>query len=227
MVNSGKTNLLCISDALNHRPAAYIEDSDGQVIKFGKTMKVLGYTFSDRPNVAAHVKDTVKKTRMRYWILTNLKKIGFTREELVAVYKNSVLPIPEYCAPVYHSLMTDVQDQEMERAQVGALRAIYGYGDSARTLRQKSDLRTLREQRVALSDNFANKCLENLRFKGWFPLKTGRRSARSGELYQEFPAKNDRLANSPLYFMRRRLNGKEGKKYGERNRVYRENFAVE
>lgn len=39
-------------------------------------------------------------------------------------------------------------------------------------------------------------------------------------------AKTDSLKNSPLFYMRRRLNGKPGKEYGERNRTYRENFDI-
>ena len=55
---------------------------------------------------------------------------------------------------------------------------------------------------------------------------TGRRSARGGGIYEEKQAKTDRLRNSPLYYMRRRLNGKPGKEYGERNKIYRDNFGL-
>ena len=40
--------------------------------------------------------------------------------------------------------------------------------------------------------------------------------------YQETFARCDRLRNLPLHYMRRRLNGKAGKEYGERNRCYRD-----
>ena len=52
------------------------------------------------------------------------------------------------------------------------------------------------------------------------------RRGRQGDKYVEFFAKCDRLRNSPLYYMRRRLNGKEGKKYGEKNSQYRVNFGL-
>lgn len=190
-------------------------------------MRVLGFHFSDKPTVALHLHKTMKKMRMRYWFLANLKKIGFNNEELVKVYKTNILPLADYCAPAYHSLMTDEQDQLMENTQIGALRRIFGYGKSARKLRQEAGMTTLRERRIELTDRFAQKCVGNQRFADWFPKNNTRRLGRNSETYKEYYARCDRLKNSPLFYMRRRLNGKEGKVYGERNRVYRENFHVD
>ena len=72
-------------------------------------------------------------------------------------------------------------------------------------------------------DNFAAKCLTSRRFMKWFPLeKSGRSGGRRGELYHEDFARCNRLKDSPIFYMRRRLNGKEGKTYGERNKQYRD-----
>ena len=78
---------------------------------------------------------------------------------------------------------------------------------------------SLRDRRVELCDKFANKALKT-RFARWFPLRPGR-STRVSEVYLEEYARCNRLLDSPLFYMRRRLNGKEGKKYGERNKEYR------
>ena len=226
VVNSLKTNLLCVSDALNYTPQTFILDSDNNRIDSTDSMKVLGFYFSDKPTVELHVSIVIKKLRQRNWVLYHLKKLGFTNEELVKVYKTVILPIADYCCPAYHSMLTDLQDQLLERAQVGALRAILGYGLTATQLRQEASVTTLRERRIRLTDNFANKCLTSDKFKHWFPLSEGRRSGRNSEQYREFFAKSDRLKNSPLFYMRRRLNGKPGKSYGERNKKYRENFGL-
>ena len=227
VVNSAKTKLLTISDALHYRPRAFIFDTDGTKIESGDTMNILGFHLSDRPGVHAHIEITTKKMRLRYWTLYHLRRVGFTSSELVAVYKSMIRALADYCCPAYHSLMTDVHDQQMERTQVGALRSIFGYNFTATELRSEAGVTTLRERRIQLTDKFANKCLNNDRFKVWFPENESRRSARNGDKYKEFFAKSDRLKNSPLYYMRRRLNGKPGKLYGERNRKYRENFALE
>ena len=221
-VNESKTNLLCVSDSLNFKTLTYIEDTNGDRIDCVESMRVLGFYLSDRTGVAEHVKQTVKKMRQRYWVLYHLRALGFNEDELLRVYMSNILPIADYCCPAYHSLMSDIQDQELENAQIGALRQIYGYGLSARKLREKASLQTLRNRRVELTDKFARKCLSSERFKDWFPLKSGRASSRHPETYEEEFAKCDRLKNSPLFYMRRRLNGKDGKVYGQRNREYRE-----
>ena len=88
-------------------------------------------------------------------------------------------------------------------------------------MRDLAGVTTLRERRVQACDKFAKKCLSSTRFSGWFPYKQSLRGRR-GEVFQEEFARCDRLRNSPLFYMRRRMNGKEGKKYGERNRIYRD-----
>ena len=89
-------------------------------------------------------------------------------------------------------------------------------------MRDLAGVTTLRERRIQACDKFAKKCLGSGRFSKWFPVRTGRASARRGEVFTEEFARCDRLKNSPLFYMRRRLNGKDGKKYGERNKIYRD-----
>ena len=161
--------------------------------------------------------------RQKNWALRHLKSVGFNEQELVRVYLSSVVPIADYCCAVYHSMLTDEQDEALENAQVAALRAIFGdYKLSARKLREKSGVKTLRQRRIEQCDKFAAKCAASDKFSHWFPLRGGRTSERSGEKYQETYARCDRLKNSPIFYMRRRLNGKPGKIYGERYRIYRE-----
>lgn len=222
VVNTLKTNLLCVSDALQYKAVAFIVDEEGNRIESTDEMRVLGFYFGCKPTVDNHVQHVTSSLRRKFWALRHLDKLGMSEENLVKVYKCSILPIADYCAPAYHSMLTDAQDQSLEQAQVGALRCIFGYGISGRKMRQKSKVQTLRERRVMLTDRFARKCITSRRFRHWFPLEKGRRSGRSGEIYKEFFAKCERLKNSPLYYMRRRLNGKEGKIYGSRNREYRE-----
>ena len=223
-VNSAKTTLVCFSDSLAYEADAYIEDEDGNRIRGQRSMKALGMRFSSRPDMQAHV-DWVKKTfRQRYWMLRNLKRNGFTEDELIQVYRTMIRPVAEYACVVYHSTLTDQQDEELERLQSHALACIYGGGISARQMRSKADLPSLRERRIELCDKFAKKALANPRFTHWFPVKQGRSSARTGvqkEPFLEERARCQRLFNSPLFYFRRRLNGKEGKTYGIRNEEYR------
>jgi hypothetical protein len=45
-------------------------------------------------------------------------------------------------------------------------------------------------------------------FKSWFPLNKSSRSTRGRKKYLEEYARCDRLKNSPIFYMRRRLNGR-------------------
>ena len=124
---------------------------------------------------------------------------------------------------VFHSMLTDGQDESLERLQTHALKCIYGPGISGRRMREMAGLDTLRDRRIAQCDRFASKCANSERFSDWFPKNLARRSTkRKEEMYKEEYASCNRLYNSPLFYMRRRLNGKEGKLYGERNKQYRE-----
>ena len=65
-VNTSKTNLLVISDALSYTPAVYIEDASRERIISGDGMKVLGFLFSSKPDVSAQVAALKKRMRKRY-----------------------------------------------------------------------------------------------------------------------------------------------------------------
>ena len=222
-VNNGKTNILCISDPLNHLRKVHMFTEEGERLDSTEEMKVLGFTFSSRPTVHAHVDSIIKKFRQRYWSLRHLKKVGFDNAELVRVYKCNILPLADYAAVIYHSLLTDEQDEQLENAQTSALKCIFNHCLSARKLRKLAGIDSLRKRRIKLTDKFAAKCIGSERFAYLFPEKTSRRSTRNtGEKYVEEFARCDRLRNSPLFYMRRRMNGKEGKTYGERYRIYRE-----
>lgn len=155
------------------------------------------------------------------WVLRHLKTSGFSEPELACVYRTVIRPILDYCCPVYHPMINDEQDQIIERLQCQALKNIYGYKTKYSDMRKMAGVTTHRQRRIDLCDKFANKSLASDRFSEWFPEQMGRRSGRNQERFMEFTARTDRLNNSPMFYMRRRLNGKPGKKYGERNKEYR------
>ena len=80
---------------------------------------------------------------------------------------------------------------------------------------------TLRQRRIVMTDKFEEAAAESSRFSVWFPRRREARAAsRVGDRYVETFARCDRLRNSPIHYMRRRMNSKEGRKYGERNCQY-------
>ena len=223
-VNGAKTTMVCFSDAAGYDADAFMEDADGNRIRCQDSMKALGIRFSNRPDMHAHVKWIEKNLRERLWILRNLKRSGFTSEELVKVYKSMLRPVAEYGSVVYHSTLTDEQDERIDRLQNQALRCIYGPRISGRKMRDMAGVETLRRRREYACEKFAKKSLANPRFTHWFPTKKNRTSRRSGkqeEIFTEEKARCERLFNSPIFYFRRILNGKPGKKYGKRYAEYR------
>ena len=223
VVNTKKTAMMCVSDAMGYKADAFMLDAEQERIECQDSLKVLGMKFGCRPTMEAQVDFVKKKFRARYWMLRNLKSNGFTAEELLKVYKTMIRPVAEYGAVVYHSSLTDEQDEELDNLQNHALKCIYGTGLSGRKMRSLAGLQTLRARREELCDKFASKCVNIDRMKKWFPRKTARASGRlKGEVFLEKKARCSRLHNSPFFYFRRRLNGKEGKKYGKRYAEYRE-----
>ena len=174
----------------------------------------------------AHVQHVVKAVRSRFWIPRNLKTNGFNTEELVQVYRTMLRPVVEYGCAVYHSSLTDDQDERIERLQNHALKCIFGPDLSARKLRGLAGLITLRERREEIVKKFALKCADDPAFEHWFLRREAMRSTRNKEIYLEEKARCEWLKNSPLYYFRRILKRKEGKSYGTRNKAYREDIEL-
>ena len=147
---------------------------------------ILGFWFSRKPNVSAQVASLKKKMRRRYWVLIHLKKFGFTEKELAKVYRTIVRPVMDHCCVVYHSMLTDAQDEELDRLQAHALRYIYGKDMSYKKMREKSGVPTLRARRQELCDKFAAKCLKSTCFSGWFPERRRARDTRGGKGTRNF-----------------------------------------
>lgn len=204
-VNSLKTLLMCISDSRTYEAGAFIVDNDGHVIESGKAMKILGIHFTSRPDMSAQVDSICQKFRSRVWYLRHLHHNGFSEEELLRVYKSTILPCHDYCSSVFHSSLTLSQSIRLERLQAKALKAIYGYEPSYRELMVKADLTTLRARREERELKFARKCASSARFAKWFPLGAQGRT-RGPPTYVEQFARCCRCYNSPIYNMRRRLN---------------------
>ena len=209
VVNGRKTNMLCISDLKSYVPHAYIYDSEGTKVESKDDMKILGFHFSSSPDMSAQVEAIRKGFVARIWTLRHLGHRGLDKADLLKVYRSIMLPVHDYCSCVYNSSLTQQQASALERLQAQALKAIYGYEHSYRALLEMTGLQTLQQRRNARSDKFASKCLASSRFRRWFEPSDAPRSTRHTLRYKESHARTKRLYNSPLFFMRRRLNGRE------------------
>ena len=208
LVHTGKTQLLCIAETKNYVPRAHFFDMQGNKVETQSNMKVLGFLFSSDADMNAQVEDIKRKFRARIWSLRHLGHVGFSESDLLKVYKSVILPVHDYCSCVYNSSLTQTQSNALERLQAQSLKAIYGYEHSYRSLLEKTGLTTLQARRDARDLKFAEKCVKNDKFKPWFPLNPIARTTRQPLMYKEAHARTQRLYRSPVFNMRRRLNGK-------------------
>ena len=187
-------------------PEIYINDREGNELKSdSEEVKILGFIFDRSPTVEAQVKNIIGKTRRRYWVLRHLRRFGLSEQELLDVYKSVVRSVIEFSAVVYHSMLTIEQSKSLERLQMQSLKCIYGVQYSYRKLLEITGLETLEERRIQACDNFARKCLDS-RFSHWFPRRERREGLRRGKTFKEEYARTNRMKNTPIYYMRRRLN---------------------
>ena len=114
-VNTDKTKVLCVSDARTYKATAFIEGTDGMVVDSVDSLKVLGLHFSSKPDMSAQEKAICRKYRARIWTLRHLHHRGFSQEDLLKVYKSTILPCHDYCSSVFHSSLTLSQTVVLER----------------------------------------------------------------------------------------------------------------
>lgn len=93
-VNDLKTQLLCLTSAINYDVRSFIRLPDGQLTS-GDTLKVVGFTFGQRPGPAEHIKALRCSYGARAWVLRHLKRIGMEQKLLVRVYCELIRPIFE------------------------------------------------------------------------------------------------------------------------------------
>ena len=116
----------------------------------------------------------------------------------------------EYSSIAIHSMLTQEQSDLIDKQQVRALKIIYGFDKSTHHVQEKSGLETLSLTRSKAVDRFAMKLVASPAFGHLFPFRPDdRRRSRISQKYLEKHANTSRLYNSPLYYMRRRLNALE------------------
>ena len=124
-VNEKKTNQICISDAMSFKVEAYIYMISGTKLTTSDSLNLLGFNFGPRPNCHYHIEAVRKSFRGRYWLIIHIKQNNYSEKEMVKAYTTIIRPIAEYVASVFHSQLTDKQDQQLEKLQATALMYIF------------------------------------------------------------------------------------------------------
>ena len=204
-INEQKTQLLSISSA-KFNTSAWITQKNGTPIYSGDKLKLLGFTFSNKPDVHAQVDNLINRAASRAFVVRRLAGIKVDRTRLTRIYTSIVRSVLEYSSVTYGPMITKYDSNRIENIQKHCLRSILGFDKRYEDLLEESGLQTLEARRHNALKKFADKTSRNPQFSEWFQLNPNRSSQRSGKLYQEHHARSERLYNSPLYAMRRILN---------------------
>ena len=196
--------MLCMFGAIHSDQTTYITIGDtAEKIWAQDELKILGFIFGTKPNANAHIEKLMRTFRCRLWLLRRLKQADIENKDMLKLYKVIVLPVLDHAAVIYHSLLTNEQTNALEGLQSSALKIIYGFKMSYDQMMENAGLTNLYERRVKLV-----KTIKSPRFQPiWFPKREFiHHNLRRELIFEEKFAKTNRLYNSPLYFMRRRLN---------------------
>ena len=205
-VNDKKTNMICVSPSTSDCQA-YLVTSDGVRIESSSTLKLLGFQFDGRPSPHAQVDSMVSKFRSRLWSLRYLKRSGMGDGDLCRAYTTYLRPVFEYGSVPIHSMLTIDQSETIDRQQIRALKLIYGFDKSTDQVLELSGLDRLSLRRGKAVDRFALKLVNSDRFEHLFPERPSAQCrSRGSRKYEEQNARTERLFNSPIFYMRRRLN---------------------
>ena len=129
--------------------------------------------------------------------------------DLKKLYCGLVRSVIEYSSVTYGPMLTKYQANVLENIQKRCLKCMYGYNKGYQELLEEAGLKTLQERRQIALERFTRKAQANPLYSQWFEENENPRrgSQRFSKRYKEKMARTSRLYNSPVFTMRRILNG--------------------
>ena len=206
-VNQAKTQLMCVSAAINSKVSSYVRGHDGANIDSTDNMTLLGFKFSSKPTVDAHISLIVHKFNIRVWLIRHLLQAGVKQSKAALIYTTVVRPVIEYAVPVYHPMLSECQAKELEKLQRRMMKIIFGYKISYKKAMEMANLPTLAHRRQEITKKFATKLAASGNFDRWLPTHHPYQyELRNVLRYEEETAHTNWLYRSPIYTYRRMLN---------------------
>ena len=214
LLNIKKTKNMIFNFSKNSQFSTEIE-LNGDVIETVSETKLLGTIITDKLDWRKNTENIVKEANKRMAFLHKSSKFATNRQDLKKIYILQIRSKLEQSAVLWHSSLTQICRNKLERVQKSALRIIMGskytnYNDALKKL----NLQTLDERRQTLCLKFAKKCLETEKLKKMFPLsrKMHHMKIRGNEKYLVTKSFTERHKKSALPYMQRMLNDRERQK---------------
>ena len=171
--------------------------------------KMLGLWISEDLSWSRNCKEICKKAYSRLSMITKLKYVGVSLEDLLDIYILFIRSVTEYCSVSFHSSLTQEQSDKLETIQKTCLKVILGdmYVSYTAAL-EMSGLQTLHARRQKRCLGFALKCTKHPRNKRLFPINpvSNDHNIRDKETFQVNFAKTETYKKSAIPFCQRLLN---------------------
>jgi len=106
------------------RPKFFLNISS-QTIERVNSYKLLGIHIDSFLSWSIHIDHIIKRTTTRLYFLKQLKRSGLSNTHLLHFYITVIRPVLEYCAPVWHYVLTTAQSESIEAVQKRAIHIIY------------------------------------------------------------------------------------------------------
>ena len=152
-----------------------------------------------------------KKAYTRMSMLTKLKYVGVSIEDLIEIFILFIRSVLEYCSVAFHSSLTVDQATDIERVQKTCLKVILGesYISYSAAL-EMCGLQTLHDRREERCLNFAKKCVKHPLNNRIFPLNKNlgkeENNIRNREIFEVNFARTEQYRKSAIPFCQRKLN---------------------
>jgi len=108
----------------------------------------------------SHVHNVISKCSKRLHLLTQLKRAGVAKKDILQFYKSCIRSVLEYASIVFHHSLPKYLSDDIERIQRRALSIIYPDLDYRDALTESGET-TLYERRERASWKFFQRILEN------------------------------------------------------------------
>ena len=208
-INESKSNFIIFSRCQTAFTTRLIINS--KTIEQVRAIKLLGVWITEDLTWQRNCQELCKKAYARVSMLTKLKYVGTSKDDLLTVYKLFIRSCLEYCSVVFHSSLTMEQTNMLERCQKVCLKLIFTseYTDyqSALVLANIPSLFDRREKRVL---DFSTRALKHPRHKQLFPVSNkfteNTHNIRQTEKFTVNFANTNAYKNSFVPYAQRKLN---------------------
>ena len=178
-INEQKTKTMFFNNKQKDGEALY--QCKGKQLEQVESYKVLGYHLQSNLRASEHVDKMITKVNHKLWSLRILMKNCNDSEIGKQFHVTWIVPVLEYCAPVWHGILTQRQSDRLEAVQKKALRIILkksylNYDNALQTLK----LKPLYLRRKNLCLKFVQKAKNKL--PNFFPLRDQRVGTRNAKL---------------------------------------------